>query len=1322
MHVYMPLKRSRVSSSLLRLFSILLIVSLLIGPTGASAAPETAPANAPLASKVVLFASDGMRPDLVDTYIGEGVMPTYASLISNGVKGDNGMLQAFPPNTGVGWYTMATGAYPGEHGSTNNTFFRGGDTFSNRTSFSGAGVLQADTIANAAERAGKKVAQIDWVGGAAANIDGPTVDFTNFFSNRGVLVGVLDPVEKAGSDFFGVTYQVATVVPAAGWTGVPAGDPAAPPKEATWLIPTTVFGCNVPVPPATCTNVNRTYNVYFYDSVNDATINYDRAIVSPVGRTGAAPSIDLKVGDFLPIKLMGANGLLASRAGQTVGHYVKLISLTPDASQFKLYDTSLARAIAKCGTPCANLPAGGAGEDKLEKYIADNLLPWAAADFAPEEAGVIDEDTYVEQGRDLERAYSLQVINFILHDLQPDTDLAMVGYPFTDEVSHQFMALVTETDADGAPNPCFDVNPKFSDVQCTGRGTAGRVATREDYIRSAYVDADEKLGVTRQLMGGNPTTFAGSDHGFAPQWFAVNANAVLNAATVGGVSLHASNANASNCGAVGVAPVSPPTVPNAAEDITKACWAGGTIQIYINPNRLKNPAQPTSANFPTYEEVRTAVRNAFQTLTDPANPGKQVVQTIMNKEDLRNVDGSDSLHPNRSGDVVVVLRPPYQSDAGTAGQAIALSHFFGQHGYLPNYVDLANNINMHATFVAAGPGIAHSNTPVAGVRAVDVAPTFAFLMNIPGPQNARGRILYNLTQNPARYKEITILDISDYHGQLIPLAEAADNLASPGVNASFSIGGAAFLKPWFDLYRSEAPNGSLTIAAGDSVGATPPISTFFGDTPTIELMNAMGFSADGLGNHNFDKGQAYLRNTLIPLANFPYVSANVVDPATSDPPAEWSKSKVFTVGGVKIALVGFTNDDAPTLVSPDAFSPFIVKNSLEEVNKRAAQLRKQKIPVIVAIGHLGATAGTLTAPTGPLIDLANGVSNVDAVIGDHTDFQVLTTLGNGVLVTENRSKGIRFTRVRLVFDTSTNSVTYKTADFHKPWDIGVTPDGGIQARINDLNAQLAPIFNTVVGKSTVIIPRADACTAATGRTDGRACESLIGDLVTDAMRSQYGTDFALTNSGGLRADLTCPAGAADPNANDFCPPSLYPVPDANNQYPITRGQVLGVLPFGNVSATLMINGAELKDYLETAVSSLPVVTNGRFGQVSGLCFTFDIQGAPAQFGSNGIMISGTGSRVVSAVRQAADGTCTGAAITFNVSDSYTLTTNDFTAGGGDGYPNNRSRITTRDILDQDLADYLGSVPGGVVSPAIQGRIHCTDSNTGAAPACPVGSP
>jgi 2',3'-cyclic-nucleotide 2'-phosphodiesterase (5'-nucleotidase family) len=1214
-----------------------------------------------------MFASDGMRPDLMEQYAAAGAMPTYKALMANGVRGANGMVQAFPPNTGVGWYTMATGTYPSEHGSTNNTFFRAGDAFANRTSFSGAGVLQADTIANAAERAGKKVAQIDWVGGIPAGIDGPTVDFATFYNNRGVLVGQADATEQAGAAAFGTVYNIASPGAASGWTNVPTGDPAAPPKETTWSIPSS----------SATQNPNRTYNVYFYDSVINGTVAYDHAVVDISDKDASTGAVDLAVGDFKPARVT----LIGTRAGQVAGHYIKLISVAPDLSNFKLYATSIARAAATCRTSaCAALPHLS-GEDPLEAYIANNLLPWAAADFAPEEGGVVDEDTYVQQGRDLERAYSLQVINYVLGTLQPNTDLAMVGYPFTDEVSHQFMALVSPTDIDGNPNPCYDVNPRFDDVTCTGAGTAGRVAAREGYIRSAYADADEKLGIARGLMGGNPTTFAGSDHGFAPQWYAVNAIKVLNGASVNGISLHASSATStSNCSGVAVTlgpPPSPPAAPGTyvSGDLAKACWAGGTIQIYVS---LTLPTGITNAM------VRTAARNAFLAL----NTGSQhPVSQVLDKEQLRNVDGSDSLHPNRSGDLAVILRPPYQSDAPTSNTVIALSHFFGQHGFEPNLVNLANNVNMHAVFVMAGPGIKKNTTPITGLRAIDVAPTVAYLMGIPGPQNARGSILLKLTSTPS-FKQVTILDISDYHGQLVPLSEASDTFAAP----TFSIGGSAFLKPWFDWYRStaEAPNGAITIAAGDSIGATPPISASFGDRPTIELMNLMGINADGVGNHNFDVSQSYFRGTIVPLANYPFLSANVVD-ANGKTPPEWKPSQVFTFDGVKVGLVGFTNDDAPSLISPAALPPFHVANSTSAVNAEAAKLKANKIDTIVAIGHLGATAGTLAAPTGPLVDLADAVTNVDAVIGDHTDVQVLTTRSNGVLVTENRSKGIRFTRVRLIVDPSTKKVVYKTADFHKPWDIGVTPDPTIQARIDDLNAQLQPILGTVIGSSTRFIPRADAC----GTGNGRTCESLVGNVVSDAVLDKYktsvGTEFVISNSGGLRADLTCPTSDV---SGDFCP-AYTPPP-----YLITRGQVLTVLPFGNIVVTLQVNGAELKTMLENGVSRMPNV-DGRFAQVAGLCFTYDIQ-QPA------------GSRVTSAVRAAADGSCTATPIDLTAASTYKIAENDFMVSGGDGYPNFFSRSTSQGILDQVTADYISA--HSPISPSIQGRITCTTSG---ATACPV---
>jgi acyl-CoA synthetase (AMP-forming)/AMP-acid ligase II len=74
---------------------------------------------------------------------------------------------------------------------------------------------------------------------------------------------------------------------------------------------------------------------------------------------------------------------------------------------------------------------------------------------------------------------------------------------------------------------------------------------------------------------------------------------------------------------------------------------------------------------------------------------------------------------------------------------------------------------------------------------------------------------------------------------------------------------------------------------------------------------------------------------------------------------------------------------------------------------------------------------------------------------------------------------------------------------------------------------VAPILNTVAGDPTRIIRRADAC----GNSAGRTCESLVGNTTTNAMRIRYGVDFAITNSGVLRADLTCPT--AD-RPTDFC--------------------------------------------------------------------------------------------------------------------------------------------------------------------------------------------
>ena len=166
------------------LISMIALFVVLSAAPLAAAAPTSAAAAAATdgVGKVIFFTSDGLRQDAVARYVDQGYLPTMKDLLTNGASAKGGgLLTQAPPNTGAGWYSLATGAWPGVTGSTNNTFHINGQPFGNRTAAFDPGVLQAESIAQAAERGGKKVAQIEWAGGRGASINGPTVDFQGFF-------------------------------------------------------------------------------------------------------------------------------------------------------------------------------------------------------------------------------------------------------------------------------------------------------------------------------------------------------------------------------------------------------------------------------------------------------------------------------------------------------------------------------------------------------------------------------------------------------------------------------------------------------------------------------------------------------------------------------------------------------------------------------------------------------------------------------------------------------------------------------------------------------------------------------------------------------------------------------------------------------------------------------------------------------------------------------------------------------------------------------------------------------------------------------------
>lgn len=547
-------------------------------------------------------------------------------------------------------------------------------------------------------------------------------------------------------------------------------------------------------------------------------------------------------------------------------------------------------------------------------------------------------------------------------------------------------------------------------------------------------------------------------------------------------------------------------------------------------------------------------------------------------------------------------------------------------------------------------------------------------MLVPGPVGA--------SHKPAPV-DIQFLTISDWHGQL-------DSLSVFGEG---TFGGAAVLSSYFRQEEAANPN-TLIFTAGDAIGATPPLSNFFDDEPAIRAMRLMGVDVDTLGNHNFDRGTAALQNLLNiatdtsgaeagdPIA---YVSANL-----KNRDANITGVKDFallTVGGVKVAVIGVTNPEAPELTFPGSFGTIEITKPSTAANKARANAKKAGAQVFVLLSHMGVTGFDDTgAAFGPLIDLANDTGGFDLIVGDHTDIGYVGKIGSA-LVVENRSRGRTYARISMRVDPSNGRIISEAVDIVDPVSADVTPDPAIVDYLAPLRTQLTALLSVVNGQSTVQIPRTDSC----GNTAGRTCESLVGNVVTDAMRTRYAAHFAITNSGGLRAAMTCPT---TDNPLDFCPAFTGP------NYDITSGQILTVLPFGNLAATVTINGAELKSELENGVSSMPGV-NGRYPQVSGLCFSYDVS-APA------------GSRVTSVVYQAADGTCTGGPVDLTAGSLYKVVMNDFMANGGDGYLNVASRMATQELLDQVVIAYMGTV--GTISPSVQGRIVCTTSG---ATACPT---
>ena len=419
----------------------------------------------------------------------------------------------------------------------------------------------------------------------------------------------------------------------------------------------------------------------------------------------------------------------------------------------------------------------------------------------------------------------------------------------------------------------------------------------------------------------------------------------------------------------------------------------------------------------------------------------------------------DMAHPTRTGDLVVFAYPPYQFDASTPGTLVALSHFFGQHGYVPDVHDLDANVNMRATFLAEGEALRRAQ--VHGIRTIDLAPTIAYLMRIPMPQHAQGKVCLDCLEDRRKRHLVSIIGLTDYHGQLDPTTIRLDTL-------NVSVGGAAYLATMFDEEAALLPSTPLLVASGDNVGASPANSGLLQDVPSIDVENAWGLQATAYGNHEFDYG---IERLLMQQerANFPFLGANIVETTTGRNPDWVEGSRVFWLGNLPVGVIGIGLEDTPELVKAGNTDGLSFLPAIETIKAESRKLRRKGVNVQIVLIHEGsalgsnAVASTPAVPwQGPIVTIAEGLQDttVDAIFAGHTHRISNMMVGN-ILVLEGLNAGGSYSVLQLVVQD--DDVEWAGGTTRVAKNLGVAQRADVQAIVEEANAQTAILRNQVIG-------------------------------------------------------------------------------------------------------------------------------------------------------------------------------------------------------------------------------------------------------------------
>lgn len=480
----------------------------------------------------------------------------------------------------------------------------------------------------------------------------------------------------------------------------------------------------------------------------------------------------------------------------------------------------------------------------------------------------------------------------------------------------------------------------------------------------------------------------------------------------------------------------------------------------------------------------------------------------------------------------------------------------------------------------------------------------------------------------AQIERVTILHVNDVY-QFMPV--------EGGKRAGF-----ARLMTLRNQALKENPNTLFTLG-GDTLSPSVETRTYKG-AQMIDAWNAIGLDVSVFGNHEFDIKTADLL-ARIKESKFVWLGANVIDSKTGKRFADTPPYLVRDFGGVKVGIVGFLLPETKETSSME--ESLKVTDFCAEAKKLVKQLRrKEKVNAVIGLTHLSMAQDKRLA----------GCAQFDLILGGH-EHTLLQSSSNGTPIFKMTADARELGKFNLNFDRASKRL------LSIDWEVIPVTD-----QIAD-----APEFTPIIDKYRDLLTKLAEPVGFTGVVldalsySNRTKETNIGNFIADAYREAAGADVAIVNGGSIRADLTYNPGI------------------------LTKRDVLSMLPFNNPIVKIELSGKTLRAVLEHGVARSGVGEDGepgRFPQVSGLSFTFDVS-KPAGGRVSQILVGGA---------------------PLDDSKYYTVATSDFLVSrGGDGYTmfKEAKLLVGADKAQKDSEVFeraIRNAPNATIAPKLEGRI------------------